>query len=387
MNTAFRTATYLVVATILVASTVAGFAAGASGAAGATPAPALGFQPDGILMQVSVAPNGSATWSIEYRVRLSDENVTKAFESLKRDIERNETAYSASFARRMRATAGAAENATGRNMSVQNVTVTANRRQLPREYGVVTYRFRWTGFASTSGDELRVGDALSGMFLDKETTLMIRWPSAYRQVSVSPTPDDRRDGAVVWNGPSDFVGDEPRLVLSSAPAPTTAGTATGTGAGGNAGGGAKGGQSGGSMLPLAVGVVAVAAAAAGFVAFRRRGGTLDAGPLAGSDGSGPAGDAGRTAVDDAPSGAGDAADAGADQELPEELLSNEERVLRLVRERGGRLKQQEVAEALEWTDAKTSQVVRQMREEGQLEGFRLGRENVLTLPDDDEESS
>ncbi|PSQ38552.1 hypothetical protein BRD10_03900, partial [Halobacteriales archaeon SW_12_71_31] len=51
--------------------------------------------------------------------------------------------------------------------------------------------------------------------------------------------------------------------------------------------------------------------------------------------------------------------------------------------RGGRVRQQEIVEALDWTEAKTSQVVSGMREEGTIEGFRLGRENVLTLPDED----
>ena len=47
------------------------------------------------------------------------------------------------------------------------------------------------------------------------------------------------------------------------------------------------------------------------------------------------------------------------------------------------MKQQEVAQTLDWTDAKTSQVVRKMREEGDLDAFRLGRENVLVLPDEE----
>jgi hypothetical protein len=66
---------------------------------------------------------------------------------------------------------------------------------------------------------------------------------------------------------------------------------------------------------------------------------------------------------------------------PPELLSNEERVLRLLDQHGGRIKQQQVAGELDWTDAKTSQVVSELREAGELESFRLGRENVLTLPD------
>jgi hypothetical protein len=67
----------------------------------------------------------------------------------------------------------------------------------------------------------------------------------------------------------------------------------------------------------------------------------------------------------------------------EDLLSNEERVLQFVREQGGRVKQQEIVEVFDWTEARTSQIVRDLRDDGSLEGFRLGRENVLKLPDEE----
>ena len=69
---------------------------------------------------------------------------------------------------------------------------------------------------------------------------------------------------------------------------------------------------------------------------------------------------------------------------PRELLSNEEQVLRLLEERGGRIKQQEVVGELGWTEAKTSQVVSSLREDDAVDVFRIGRENVLTLPEDTE---
>ncbi|MXR21266.1 helix-turn-helix transcriptional regulator, partial [Halobacterium bonnevillei] len=72
------------------------------------------------------------------------------------------------------------------------------------------------------------------------------------------------------------------------------------------------------------------------------------------------------------------------EETPEELLSNEERVKRFLREQGGRAKQQDVVDAMGWTEAKTSQVVKGMREDDELESFRIGRENVLKLPDVDQ---
>ena len=47
------------------------------------------------------------------------------------------------------------------------------------------------------------------------------------------------------------------------------------------------------------------------------------------------------------------------------------------------MKQAEIAEELGWTAAKTSQVTKRLRENGDLEAFRLGRENVLELSDKD----
>ncbi|WP_423751014.1 helix-turn-helix transcriptional regulator [Salinirarus marinus] len=80
---------------------------------------------------------------------------------------------------------------------------------------------------------------------------------------------------------------------------------------------------------------------------------------------------------------GTAAGAPSESDAGEDLLSNEERVLKFVEERGGRVKQQEIVQAFDWTEARTSQILRDLRDDGELEGFRLGRENVLKLPDDE----
>ena len=142
-------------------------------------------------MRVSVAPDGDASWAVAYRVRLDDENTTTAFESLRADVAANGSRYAEPFASRTGATAAAAENRTGREMAVRNVSVTATRRQLPAEYGVVTYRFDWTGFAATDGDRLQLGDALAGLFLDDRTTLPVAWPAPYEPTAVEPEPDER----------------------------------------------------------------------------------------------------------------------------------------------------------------------------------------------------
>ncbi|POG55384.1 helix-turn-helix transcriptional regulator, partial [Haloferax marisrubri] len=143
--------------------------------------------------------------------------------------------------------------------------------------------------------------------------------------------------------------------------------------------GALGGGDGGADAAGAAGETDAGASADSTTAA-----TEDAASASAADDAATAASAGAgadAAADDADAGDDD----GDEPSPPPELLSNEERVLRLIESRGGRIKQQEVAGALDWTDAKTSKVVRGMRDEGTIEGFRLGRENVLRLPEDDED--
>jgi hypothetical protein len=312
------------------------------------------IDPDAIVMTVTLEPNGSARWSVAYRLRLDDENASGAFESLQADVAANESAYTDRFARRMNRTADLAENATGREMSVGEVSVTTRREALPQEYGVLTYRFRWFNFARVDDDHLVAGDAIAGLFLEEGSTLRIEWPEGYRASAVEPEPDDRQSESVVWRGQTEFTEEQPRVTVApattaTATAPSTA-TATDTP------------QSAGddSLLLLGGLVLLGLLAALAWVTVRRR----ESGDR--SEGAGTDGDTDTT---------GGAAPTDA------ELLSNEERVLQLLEANGGRMKQQAIAEELEWTDAKTSQVVGGLREDDAVETFRLGRENVVTLPD------
>ncbi len=314
-------------------------AAGSGGQAGGstfaqTTAP---VDPDAVLLAVDLRADGSASWRVEYRVRLDDENTTAAFEALRADVEANESAYASRFEERMAATVGDAASATGREMALRNVSVRATTEQLPQRYGVLAYAFEWTNFATVEGGEIRAGDALAGLFLDADSTLLVSWPEGHSVADVSPRPTEQRERSVLWRGPTDFGPGEPALVLSAAAGPGDRGTS-----------------------PVGIAVVAlVLLGGGGLLWWRSRSGRGPGGRTAGPSG-------------DTPSGP------------PEELLSNEERVVALLEARGGRMKQQDVVDALGWTDAKTSQVVGELRDAGRIEGFRLGRENVLRLPEADD---
>jgi hypothetical protein len=343
------------------------------------------IEADGVLLRADVDADGDAAWTVEYRIRL-DGNRTAAFESLRSDIETNESRYRDQFTGRMERTVATAENATGREMGVGNVSVTTSTQQLGSAsgsgYGFVTYRFEWAGFAAVDGGSVFVGDALAGLYLDEGTRLVVSWPDGYEAETVRPSADDRRESAAVWSGPLDFGAGEPRVVAAPARGglPTSA-IAVGAG-----------------LLAVTVGVAwwrrngagaavvggddgtppgAVADDAAGTTGAS--GDTGGAGPVAGAAATGSVA-AAESGTDESDH---DDADEAAGGDVPLELLSPEERVLRVVRERGGRMKQQEVVSELDWSAARTSQVVGSLRESGELETFRLGRENVLKLPEED----
>ncbi|UIO99717.1 hypothetical protein Hbl1158_14515 [Halobaculum sp. CBA1158] len=358
-----------------------------------------------VVLRATLEPDGDARWEIAYRIELTDDNTTAAFESLREDIRANRSAYTAQFASRMNATVAAAENATGREMAARNVSVATGRDPFPTssDYGVVTYSFTWEGFAATQGDRVVAGDALAGLYLDAGTVLTIAWPDDLDARSVDPEADERSDTAVTWRGERNFGPGQPRVTVAPA-----------------------------SALPVRPAYLAAAAVVllgvAGAVVLRRRGafpvgGDSEAVAGDGSLGSdsgaasapetarstasetdrrdhddgegGDDGDDSASERSDAPTAAGDpsgsagddseAAGGGDDATPPEELLSPHERVTRLVAGNGGRMKQADVTEELGWSAARTSQVVGDLRDDGDLESFRLGRENVLRLPEADDE--
>lgn len=328
-------------------------AAGTTGGLGAQTA----VNPDAVHMGIDVQPNGTAKWTIEYRVKLTDDNETAAFESLQADVENNSTAYLDRFSSRINATVDDAATQTGRDMRATDFGVDAEIVQIPQTYGVLTYTFTWHGFATTDGNTLQVGDSLRGLFLDSQTTLTISWPDGYGVQSVDPSPTSSRDTAVSWAGAIDFASNQPSLTLAPASATTTGTTSL------------PDGSQSAWLLVAAVFVALIALGIAAVWYFRVRDRADGAPPAEPDDGGGPA----PPPSEPTPS----------ESEPPAELLSNEERVERFLADHGGRAKQQEIVEGLGWTEAKTSQVLSEMHDAGTIEKFRIGRENVVKLPDDD----
>lgn len=344
-------ATLLLIVILLATNAVPGDATTAANGDGV---PQAGIDTERVVVNIELQTDGSAVWTVEHRVRLDDPNATQGFERVQRQLEQNRSKRLRPFEKSVRAMATRAQERTGREMVIENVSVEASREQIPQEYGVVTFQFRWYGFAET-GETLQVRNMLP--FLDSSTALIVTWPEETRLAEVSPEPDQRRAQSAVWNGPKEFGQGEPEIVLESDATEFGPNLTWAV-------------QSNDSLVVFGAGGLLITTVGAGIAGIvrRLRGGTDKT-------------EAPEESTDTAESPPSDGETTTAAGTPPEELLSNEERVLKLVDERGGRVKQQAVGNEFGWSATKTSEVVNQLREADEIEVYRLGRENVLALPD------
>lgn len=286
---------------------------------------------DRTTIDVELQPDGSAAWEVSYYTHLETEEDELAFDGLADDIEADPTPFRERFAERMSSTADDAEAATTREMAITDVTVSTRTEQLPEEYGIVVYSFTWDGFAAVDEGTITAGDAIDGFLLVEDTRLSMYWPADYRLDTVDPDPDSTADQSVTWHGAdTDFVRGQPRVtLLADDPGPPI------------------------DRGAVAIGLLVLLLVILGWLLYTER-----ITVPTGGDGA-----------------AADTAD--------RDLQSNEEQVLAVIRDAGGRVKQQEVVSELGWTEAKTSQVVSKLESAEKIDKFRIGRENVLALPDDD----
>lgn len=337
--------------------------------------------------RIEVLANGSARWTFHFERRLSNDSEERQFRAFAEDFEENETQLFTDFRRQARALASEGENATGRSMEA---TAFSRRAVINEELGtgttgVVEMSFTWTGFAEHDGDQIIVGDVFEdGLYIGPEQALVVQ--TADDLTFESATPDGEpsagslsESDSVTWRGEHRFTDNRPRVVLAPPNAAETTSESGATNDGGAQGddqssGGADGtGMSSSLTLVAALAVLLVSTVA--LVALRRSD-SLFGGDA--SEAEGP-GDAGTAAAQEA--GAADPA------VEDEELLSDEDRVVKLLTENNGRLKQVKIVEETGWSKSKVSMLLSDMEEEGTISKLRVGRENIISLDGDEPEAA
>ncbi|MFB6146628.1 MAG: hypothetical protein ABEJ08_02970 [Halobacteriaceae archaeon] len=385
---------------LLVAALAAGPAVGAdTGTVGAR-AP----EPTTTTIDVHVRSNGNAHVNVTMRYRLDSANETAAFRRLgaayaqgDRDVGPQPAPFRVLVAR--------ASERTNRTMNLTDVRRSwhvTNATDANVTVGLLSLEFRWLDFARSGAQKVVVGDAFGAWTLGAGQVLRVHAPADYAVHSATPQTQITR-GTVIWEGPQEFRPGEPAVTyVPGAPDTRTP----------------ERGDPTETAIQL-VGALAVGALVAYAWVRRRRirdalatepdgdrpvaesaaqtGGSNPLDEDAGarqSDETAPAPDDGAPATADGSPGddgveEGAAATvAGADESGSEaddggdpaaELLTDEERVRRLLVDNDGRMKQANIVSETGWSNAKVSQLLSRMAEEGTIEKLRIGRENLITL--------
>ena len=322
--------------------------------------------PENTTIRARLYANTSARWSITTTYALDGESERRAFERYARTYRRGETDAGVTNATFV-GIAASASGATGRQMAITNVTRSG---RVGTETGSVTLSLLWTNMLARGENEtLRFDDAvlLAGnrtwlRSLSAEQTLVVRTPPGYSIVDSGGLSFDIRNNALAVEGPRRFG--RPFSVTYR--------------------------RTGGEPPPeeaipwdIVIGGLVVVAVVTGLAAVRGR--KRDRTPEATADGNGrtpePEGEGEGRGVADQAAKDGETPDDGVDPEL----LSDEERVERLLEANGGRMKQATIVAETGWSDAKVSQLLSAMADEGRVEKLRLGRENLISLPNEAED--
>ncbi len=394
-----RAALVLVLALALpVGATLAGSPGGAAPAQVSTPQPNTTTT-----IVVQIQPDGDARWTISTGFPLTTANETTAFRDLAAEFESGQT--SALGLDAYRQANALANRTTAREMAITNVRRTSSSEAaIENGTGRLALSFTWTNFGRVEGDRIHIGDAFEtpdGTWfpgLERGQTLVVRAPERYSVFDANVPP---QNGTLRWTGPESFGPDTLEATFTGGKASVTPTPSQPS--------------EGGLGTWLLVGVAGIVAGALVVYLFTRRDGDLgslptprrpgddtDGGddteetePADSEDGTSPAAstDEGDEPAEETEKSVAEADEAssteldgesGADEDdTPTELLSDEERVERLLTQNGGRMKQATIVKETGWSNAKVSQLLSSMAEDGRIDKLRIGRENLISFPDED----
>lgn len=367
----------VVLAALVVAATTPVGVVSASGSAGqptavqGAPASATSDDVDSgdfdtTTFEITVHENGSATWTFRYERRLDDDTATRTnFQEFADTFESEETGMYERFTDQAQAMVEG-HDAVDREMEATGFNRSAKIDGQLNPIGVVEMSFRWDGFAETDDGRVVVGDVFEDIYITDRQSIVVVPDGDLEFHRAEPEPEypgtSLRDADYVqWRGEREFIDGHPRVVLErpdeglSGSAPLTENTGFGD-------------RSTPWSVALATLVVAVGVGVA--VWYRRQTGIdADEAPDSGPPSTGP----------DRP-----ASDEGADDSAPgpvpeDGLLTDEDRVVSLIRENGGRMKQVNIVEETGWSKSKVSMLLSDMEEEGTISKLRVGRENIISL--------
>ena len=319
---------------------------------------------------VEIQENGDAVWTVSTTYVLENESDEQAFETVRTEHESGaDPSPDPSVFETAIETVAAGTN---RDMEMTRSNLSSSVRAGENvSYGVLRLSFTWTNFAVVTEDQVSVKAAFAGDWfgnLAANQTLLIEPPADYRPLRANPSTDIV-NGGLQWEGPQTFDENEPTVVFEAFEPPAPGLEAL--------------------LSPMAAGIGGAILGAAILIAWRRGAIGRSKDEEEGEPADSPARGATAGAISEPEIGTEEPATEQAAETpaagVDTDLLSDEERVEHLLRQNDGRMKQAKIVEETRWSNAKVSQLLSAMAEEGRIEKLRIGRENLISLPEETEE--
>lgn len=319
-----------------------------------------------------------ATWTITSQFPVSTPAEQSAFRRLAAAYENG--TLNTSTPTVIRRLAAAQATATARPMTIQNVSRTAYQTN---QTGVLQLTFTWTNFTyMTDEGYLRLDDAFTQTGttwlprLTHQQTLTISAPPNYL---VWSSPNQTvENGSLEYTGPHRFTPGEITVIYAAhaSPSPTTTPTTP------------PSTPPHEGDIPLIAGLVSIVLLGGmGYLWYRRQSlTTRQATQSSATETPGPDQDTPTEMTRDslpADTAMADDAETPAMEDDAEPLLSDTERIEQLLEAHGGRMKQSTIVEETDWSPAKVSQLLSTMEEHDEVQKLRIGRENLIALPDEE----
>jgi len=338
---------------------------------------------DSTTFVITVHENGSATWTFQHQQNFDDDNETEerdAFEEFAEEFEANETGLYERFTEQAEAMVGSGAERTDREMEATDFERSATVDDQLGTRGIVEMSFTWTEFATAEDGTVEVGDAFENIYIADDQAIEIEAGEGLTFQSIDPDSEVRHQGdsladadSVHWSGERQFIDGHPQVTLvengSQTDGSESESLISTVSDGDNAG------------WYFAIVALVVLATGGGAVWYRRQEQTGSDETV--SDEAGTASDgAAATGSESVPPAAAESDREGGTDAAPlsdEELLTDEDRVVRLIRENGGRMKQVKIVEDTGWSKSKVSMLLSDMEEEGTISKLRVGRENIISL--------
>lgn len=264
--------------------------------------------------------NGNAVWTVEYRTLLSTNSDVASFENYSKELK---SVHLPEFSELMQRSASEASRATSRDMVVMDFSGDAIIQSTPTgKYGIVTYSVTWTNFGNLDSD-FYVGDVfVGGLYLSKDSTLMIKYPSDFEIQEMTPKPDQTRE-ELIWYGIRSFKTGEPRIVFKRPGFPW-------------------------SMIAIILAIIIPV----GAYMIKRNSSKEEL----------------------------------KEPEIQEDIkisdferMDVEDRIMKLLREKGGALYQSEIGRQLDLPRSSASVAINELNEKGLIQKIKKGRENLIRL--------